>query len=86
MNIFDAITLFCAFIMILLIVQMIRLHFLSKLIRQAINDTSEKRMSTIGTTDDPYKIPYPDIDATYNGLKWYKPWERPSTLLVFNKD
>jgi hypothetical protein len=83
MNIFDAITLFCAFIMILLIVQMIRLHFLSKLISQAINDTFERRMSTIGTTDDPYKIPYPDIDATYNGLKWYKPWERPSTLLVF---
>jgi hypothetical protein len=83
MNISDAITLFCAFIMILLIVQMIRLHFLSKLVRETIDDTFEKRMSTIGSTNDPYKIPYPDIDATYNGLKWYKPWERPSTLLVF---
>lgn len=72
--------------LVICMIQLIRLHFLSSLVRKAIGNTFAKRMSTIGTANDPYQYPYPDIDATYDGLKWYKPWERPSTLLVYDKN
>lgn len=78
--------LICIFALVITVVQLIRLSILSSVVRHAIDDTFERRMSTIGTNTDPYQYPYPDIDATYSGLKWYKPWERPSTLLVYDKN
>lgn len=72
--------------LIICMVQLVRLQFLSRLVRRAIDETYDKRMATIGTDRDAYQYRYPDIDATYNGLKWYKPWQRPSTLLVYDKE
>lgn len=76
----------CLAALIICMVQLVRLQFLSRLVRKAIDETYDKRMATIGTNEDHRKYQYPDIDATYNGLKWYKPWQRPSTLLVYDKE
>ena len=71
---------------IISVIQLIRLHFLSRIIHSAIDETFENRMATIGTDRSANAYTYPDIDATYANLKWYKPWQRPSTLLVYDKE
>jgi hypothetical protein len=66
--------------LLITVFEMIRLKILSGIVRKAIDETFEKRMA------GDYSCQYPNIDATYDGLKWYKPWERPSTLLVYDKE
>lgn len=76
----------CLAALLILMVQMVRLQILSRIVRIAIDETYNKRMATIGTGENAYQYRYPNIDATYDGLKWYKPWERPSTLVVYDKE
>lgn len=74
---------------IISVIQLIRLHFLSKIIHFAIDETFSRRMAALdsGVKHPEFEsIKYPDIDATYANLKWYKPWQRPSTLLVYDKE
>lgn len=71
--------------MLICMMQLVRLQFLSRVLRDAIDETHENRMSNLGSARiDEY--PYPNINATYKNLKWYKPWERPSTLIVYDKE
>ena len=75
--------------MIVSAIQLVRLHFLSKIIHFAIEETYDRRRAALDSGVkylDVQSITYPDIDATYANLKWYKPWQRPSTLLVYDKE
>lgn len=71
-------------------VQLIRLHFLSTSLSKVLKETFDKReaasLAGMRWSEIQQTIKYPDIDATYNNLKWYKLWERPSTLIVYDKD
>lgn len=76
-------------LLIVSFVQLIRVHFLSKLIQAEVRNTSEKRQAVLasgGSWKDADAVPYPDINQCYKNLKWYKPWERSSDLVVFEKD
>lgn len=86
MNVLFVVQFFAIGLMLVSFVQLVRIQFLSKAIRAAIDITHERRMDTINTGRTWVDIPYPNIDATYRNLKWYKPWERPSTLLVYDKE
>ncbi len=80
--------IFIAWIVVCLI-QLVRLQLLSKAVRAAIDDAADKRQEIIdngGTWEEVRTIPYPDIGQCYDSLKWYKPWERPSTLVTFEKE
>lgn len=70
-------------------VQFVRVHFLSKAVHRVIDETFDRRKAVLdagGKYEEVTLIPYPNIDATYNGLKWYKPWQRPSTLIVYDEE
>ena len=87
MNTFLTIVQFAAFgLMTVSFVQVLRTHFLSKVVREAVDETFELRRAAIDSGNRHHNITYPDIDATYANLKWYKPWQRPSTLLVYDKE
>ena len=83
MNILLTIQYIALALMLVSFIQLIRIQFLSKVVRKAIYETFENRTAN---RDSYQKFPYPDIDATYASLKWYKPWQRPSTLLVYDKE
>ena len=68
----------------------VRLHFLSKAIHFAIDETFERRRAALNSgvnySEVKSTITYPDVDATFDNLKWYRPWQRPSTLIVYDKE
>lgn len=71
-------------------IQLIRIHFLSRNLSKVLDDVFSQReaasLSGMRWSEIQQTIKYPDIAATYDNLKWYKPWERPSTLIVYDKD
>lgn len=73
-------------LMLVSVMQMIRVHFLSKTLSGVIDHTHELRVKALNDKAPLTPLPYPNIDATYNNLKWYKPWQRPSTLIVYDKE
>lgn len=79
----------CTAALIMCIVQLIPLGFLSKEVHRIIDDVFDRRMaatrSGMSYEETERSIPYPDIDATYDNLRWYTFWRRPSTLVVFEK-
>lgn len=79
----------CITLMVISGVQTTRVGFLSRALRAEISNTAQKRADIIargGSWEEVTTIPYPDIDQSYKNLKWYKPWERPSTLVAFEKE
>lgn len=87
--IYDFIVLACTAVIIVSMIQTARIGFLSKAIRAEIHRVGDERMDIIkngGSWEDVEKVKYPDIDRSHRNLKWYKLWERPSTLIVFEKD
>lgn len=79
----------CITLMVVSVIQITRVGFLSRALRAEISNTSQKRTDVIargGSWEEVTKIPYPDINQSYKNLKWYKPWERPSTLVAFEKE
>lgn len=74
----------------LCMIQFVRLNLLSKEIKRIIDDVYERRMAGIKNklsyNECVAANPYPDIDATYDNLKWTTFWRRPSTLIVFDKE
>lgn len=80
----------CIVGLIICCIQLARLSFLSNDLQKIIDEVYENRMAAIKSgktwTEIQGTINYPDITATYNNLKWYKPWERTSTLIVYDKD
>lgn len=87
--IYDFIVLACTAVIIISMIQTTRIGFLSKAIRAEINRVGDERMDIIkngGSWEDVEKVKYPDIDQSHRNLKWYKLWERPSTLVVFEKE
>ena len=76
--------------LVLSTVQLRRIERLTNALLKIIEDVYQKRMAAVKknkTLDDivrDYK--YPDIDLTYANLKWYKPWEPISNLIVYEKD
>lgn len=75
---------------VLCMIQFVRLNLLSKEIGRIVDDVYEKRMAgyknNLSYDECVAANPYPDIDATYDNLKWTTFWRRPSTLIVFNKE
>lgn len=70
-------------------VQLVRVQLLSKAIHRVIDETFDRRKAVLdagGKYQEATLITYPNIDATYANLKWYKPWQRPSTLIVYDKE
>lgn len=67
------------------VMQLIRISYLSSTIHGHIDRVFEERMALVrdGRANDSYTIPYPDVERSYANLKWYKFWQRPSTLVVF---
>lgn len=87
--IFTVITIACIALLVISGVQTTRVGFMSRALRAEISNTAQKRNDVIargGSWEEVTMIPYPDIDQSYKNLKWYKPWERPSTLVVFEKE
>lgn len=80
----------CAVALIMCVVQLIRLSFLSREVHRIIDDVFEKRMAGLRSgknyEDSIRGAQYPDIDATYDNLRWYTFWRRPSTLIVLEKE
>lgn len=74
----------------LCVIQFVRLNLLSKEIGRIVDDVYERRMAglknKLSYDECVAANPYPDIDATYNNLKWTTFWRRPSTLIVFDKE
>lgn len=76
--------------LVLSTVQLRRIERLSNALQKIIEDVYQKRMAAVKknkTLDDivrDYK--YPDIESTYDNLKWYKPWEPISNLIAYEKD
>ena len=86
--IYTFIMLACIALMAVSVIQLARDSRMSKAIRAEISNTAQKRADIIargGSWEEVTKIPYPDIDQSYKNLKWYKPWERPSTLVAFDE-
>lgn len=80
-----AVQFFAVAAMLICMMQLVRLQFLSKALQGVIDETYENRMANLGSSrKEEYQ--YPNVDATYKNLKWYKPWERPSTLIVYDKE
>ena len=80
-----AVHFFALAAMLIGFMQLIRLEFLFRVLRDAIDEIYENRMANLGSVrKEEYQ--YPNVDATYKNLKWYKPWERPSTLIVYDKE
>lgn len=84
---------FVIILSIVLLIHMIRLSIMYKLLFQIIDDVYERRMKLLNSSvkysdveSEIESIVYPNISATYSNLKWYKPWERPSTLIIYDKD
>lgn len=73
-------------LLIVSIVQMARTHFLSKALQIEIDETHRLRVAALESGNAYHNINYPNIDATYANLKWYKLWQRPSTLIVYDKE
>ena len=87
--IYNFIMVACIALIVVSMIQTARVGFMSKSLRAGINDTAQKRTDVIargGSWEEVTKIPYPSIDKSYKNLKWYKPWERPSTLVVFEEE
>lgn len=87
--IYTFIMLACIALMGVSVIQITRVGFLSKAIRAEIHRVGDERMDIIkngGSWEDVEKVKYPDIDQSHRNLKWYKPWERPSTLVAFEKE
>ena len=78
-----------AFVLGICVIQIIRLRYLSKEIHRILDDVYERRMAglknKVSYDECVMSNPYPDIDATYNNLKWTTFWKRPSTLIVYDK-
>lgn len=91
MNIFlIGLITFCILGMVVCAINIIRIEMLSNNLQKIIDEVYENHMAAIKTgktrTEIKDTINYPDIHASYNNLKWYKPWERPSTLIVYDKE
>lgn len=75
--------------LIICVIYLIRLQILTGEILRITDEIYEKRMSSLFNKELYYECiantPYPDVEATYNNLKWYTFWKRPSTLIVFEK-
>lgn len=70
-------------------IQLIRVQMMSNVLKAEIKAISNRRQAILtngGSWNDVSDVSYPDISQCYKNLKWYKPWERPSTLLVFEKE
>lgn len=80
----------CAIALVMCIVQLVRLSFLSREVHRIIDDVFERRMTALRAgknyEDSIRGAQYPDIDATYDNLRWYTFWRRPSTLIVLEKE
>ncbi len=76
--------LFCG----LLGIHLIRLTLLSRMIRAEIEAVGRQREDMIKNTNATWaeisQIAYPDIDTSYRNLSFFKPWQRPSSLLVYD--
>ena len=73
----------------LCLAHIVRIQFLGKAVRSELRKVSDKRLDVIadgGSWEIVCTHKYPDINQSYKNLKWYKPWERPSTLVVFDKE
>lgn len=85
-----AVALIMCIVVIMCVVQLIRLSFLSREVHRIIDDVFEKRMAGLRSgknyEDSIRGAQYPDIDATYDNLRWYTFWRRPSTLIVLEKE
>lgn len=87
--IYTFIMLACIALMGVSVIQTTRVGFMSRVIRAEISNTAQKRTDIIargGSWEEVTMVRYPDINQSYKNLKWYKPWERPSTLVVFEKE
>ena len=82
-----AITIGIVLFSVLLGIQLIRLTILSRMIRASIKEVGQKRQALINTEAtwaEVKQIPYPDIDTSYRNLNFFKPWQRPSSLIVYD--
>lgn len=70
----------CFFGLIWCIAGLFQLRAFSKYMSDAIDNTYESRVN--GNL-----IPWPDVRASYDNLKWYKVWDyRFSNMIVYDKD
>lgn len=68
------------FCLIWCVAGLVQLHLFSNRMSKEINNTYENCING-------NRIPWPDVGASYENLKWYKVWDyRFSKMIVFDKE
>lgn len=81
------IIIFSLGVAIVSVIQIIRISRLSDALEKIIDEIRDNRKLGVDPrSGDLSKLRYPDVNASYNNLKWYTPWKSTSSLIVYNKE